>query len=441
MRNFAVVYVAGYPEGQTGIGVFATVEMQAIAEGVSPLDFEPFPQTGMGDVEAIELYPTLTDGSVQVGTSTGPISVDLQVTSVTGPTDIINVAGYSVPSGTVTEDGFTIDAQTAMGALVHYCQANSIDIEITDPWGMGAFVNQIGTDAADLGNWSYAHNQIVPMVGADQQAVTNGDSVHWFNYSLNYYVFALEADKATIGAGEDITFTVTWTGDTGVPAPVDGAEVFVSDTMGAWQPDPGTSYGFTNPSGTLTLTWNQIGTFYPYAEDGARSSISQFPTPEFTCDVGTTGIGDTILHGETVSQLEMTVPDDVLSGWLLLVDTQNQTPGSLNVKSNAAWQCTVEDSDTNSTGLMTQYDSVTPAYGTLSLGDPIHVIGDSNDVTLTTGSPVLIADGIPGDQQAGNAGEDVSITFQQYVEYDDPVLLTPYDAYRIVVTFTASITI
>ena len=426
--------------GATGTGIFATIEMQALTgvSGTSSLEFAPDPQTGLGDIDANELSPALTNGSVQVGESTGPVSVSLQVTGNAG--DIIGTTTYTVPDETVTEDGFTINAQTAMGMLVYYCQANSIDIELIDG-GYGVFVNQIGTDTADAGNWSYALEGAVPMTGAADQAVANGETVHWFNYNLGYYNFALSVDPATIGLNQDVTFTVTYTDGTGAASGVTGAEVFVSDTLGSFGPETGTSYGTTDTSGELTIAWSELGTFYPYATYGSLTSQYQYPTPEFTCSSSTAGGDDTVLHGETVAQLEVTVPDDILSGWLLEVDQYNEIDGVLIVKSNAPWEVTVEDSQedgANSIGLMSQYDIDTPAYGVLSLGDALHILGDGNDVDLLAGVPVKIADGVPADQEQGNAGETIDIVFQQYVEYDDPILVAPYDTYRIVITFTAS---
>lgn len=442
VRNFAVVYLGGYPQGQTGTGVFARVQLQAVANGVSALTFAPFPQTGMGDIDANELWPTLHNGSVQVGPTGGPVTVDLRVTGIAG--DIVNVTGYAVPEGEVTEDGITIDAQTAMGALVHYCQANSVPVGVMDG-GWGAYVVQIGTDPNDENSWSYALNGSVPMVGAADQPVTTGDAIHWFNYALGYYSFELAVNPTSLDLNDPVTFTVTWTDGAGVTSPVEGAEVFVSDTMGAWGPEPGTSYGYTNSSGQLTVVWSQLGTFYPYAEHSTYGSTRyQWPTPQFTCSSTMAASGDTILQGEIVPQLELTVPEDILTGWLLHVGQQNEATGTINVKSNAPWQCTVADSredGSGSLGRMTQYDVDASTYGSLSLGDPLHVIGDGNDVTLTAGPPVIIAEGVPADQLPGNGGETVPLIFRQYVEYDDPVLEAPYDVYRIVITFTASQTI
>jgi len=439
--NDGAIAVIGGSGGASGVGPAFVIQMVARTHvsGTSPLHLY---NVILSDNYAHALpLDSITDGSVQVG-SGGPVTVDLRVTGNAG--DILNVSGYTVPEGQVTEDGITVDTQTVMGALVHYCQANSIPVEITDA-GWGAYVAQIGTDPADENSWSYALNERVPMVGAADQPITSGDRIHWFNYALEYYSFRLAVAPATLDLNDPVTFTVTWTDGSGVTSPVGNAEVFVSDTMGAWGPEPGQSYGYTNSSGQLTLVWSQLGTFYPYAEHSVYGSTQyQWPTPQFTCSSTTAGSGQTILHGQTVPQLELTVPADVLTGWLLEVGRQNQTSGVLNVKSNAPWQCTAADSredGSGSLGRMTQYDIDATAYGTLSLGDPLHILADGNDVTLTAGTPVILAEGVPAGQLPGNAGENVPVIFRQYVEYDDPVIEPPYDVYRIVITFTASQTI
>ncbi len=217
---------------------------------------------------------------IEVGTPPQPISVDLRATGGDSA-DIIDVAGYSVSEGDVTEDGITVDKQTAMGVLICYCQEYGIEILITESWG--AYVVQIGVDPANENMWMYAYNESVPMVGADAQPVGDGDSVHWFNYLLGYYQMLLSVDKTEILPGDDITATVTWTDGYGTVSPVENAGVFVSDTWGGWEPAPGTLVDYTDGYGELTFTWNDAGHFWPYAEIDTRTSIHQYPAPEFYC--------------------------------------------------------------------------------------------------------------------------------------------------------------
>jgi hypothetical protein len=129
----------------------------------------------------------------------------------------------------------------------------------------------------------YAYNERTTITGAADQPVSDGDSVHFYNYALGYYQLSTGIDDTSIAPGDNITFTVTWTDGNGTTSTVENADVLISDTMGSFQPEPGTSYGLTNSSGQLTLTWNDEGTFYPYAGIDDRTSISQFPTPSFTC--------------------------------------------------------------------------------------------------------------------------------------------------------------
>ncbi len=135
------------------------------------------------------------------------VSIDLLVTG-NGPNEIVNIAGYSVPYGEVTEDGVTVDKQTAMGALICYCQDNGIDITVTEGT-LGAYVQQIGDNPDDENGWVYTLNEEVLMVGAAAQVVEDGDSVHWFNYTLGYYQLLLDLDKTVVFQGDDITATVT----------------------------------------------------------------------------------------------------------------------------------------------------------------------------------------------------------------------------------------
>lgn len=289
---------------------------------------------------------TESDETNNTGTaSTAAISVDLRVTGIDG--DIINVADYEVPVGTVLEDTFTIDTQTAMGALVHYCQANSIEVDILEWTGFGYYIYQIGTDGDDENSWMYAVDGVGPWVSAADYGLAGGEFVHFYNYALGFY--------------------------------------------------------------------------------------------------NTSGSGDTIVHGLGVAELEITVPDNILTGWDLFVGEDNETGGTLNIKSNADWEVTVQDTSDYSdpgdpdTGYMTQYDIEGTAYGTTSLENGFHVVGDNN-VNIADGLGI-VADSSSHPQGDGNTGAAVTITFQQYVEYDDPVPTGNFDVYRIVVTFTAYQTI
>ena len=231
------------------------------------------------DAERLEGGNTLitdmaVDRVIEVGAPA--VLVDLRTTGVAG--DLFDVIGYSVPGGTITEDGITVDTQTAMGALICYCQENTINIEVTEG-GWGPYVVQIGDSTADENCWMYAVNEVTPGVGADQYPLVSDDSVHWFNYTLGYYQLLMAVDKTSIIPGEDITFSVTWTDGNGTTTDVENAEVLVSAILY----DPGVSQGFTNSGGDLTVTWNDEGTYYPYAEIDTRSSMYQWPTPEFTC--------------------------------------------------------------------------------------------------------------------------------------------------------------
>ena len=207
------------------------------------------------------------------------IVVDIRADGIAG--NIFNVADYMICPGTVTEDEITIDNETAMGALVIYCQNNGINIHITTgTWG--EYVVQIGNDPADDNSWSYAVNEEVPLVGGAQKVIVDGDRVHWYNYNLQYYKVLTALNKTAIYVGENLTATVTWKDITGIHL-LNGASVYVG-AMGDWGPETGTLVGTTGVDGTCTFPWSTVGTWGVYAVDPVHGSgQSNWPYVTFTC--------------------------------------------------------------------------------------------------------------------------------------------------------------
>jgi hypothetical protein len=210
------------------------------------------------------------------------ITVDLRATGASG--DIFSVSNYAVPTGTVTEDGITINNHTAMGALVYYCQQHSIDITVQNG-SYGLYVYQIGSNTSDQDSWMYYLNGASPMTGADQQAIANGDSLHWVNYTLGYYSLSLSLDKSNIQAGDNLTATASYTNGDGQTVPASAANVYVSNAVDSYGNPvaPGMLVGQTESNGQLTFTWNQAGTFYPYASWNSKDTVYQYPAVSFTC--------------------------------------------------------------------------------------------------------------------------------------------------------------
>ncbi len=113
-----------------------------------------------------------------------PITIDLQATGLDG--DLFSKSAIEIPVGEVTQDGFTLDNHTAMGALVYYCQENGVAVQITDSdWGW--YVYQIGTDPDNENGWMYYVNGESPGVGASEYALTDGDSLRFGHWSLGLY--------------------------------------------------------------------------------------------------------------------------------------------------------------------------------------------------------------------------------------------------------------
>ena len=214
----------------------------------------------------------------------GPINVDIRADNIAG--NIFDVSSYSVNPGMITEDGITINNQTAMGAMVVYCQENGINVNITMGY-YGEWLIQIGNNASDEYNWCYAVDEVVPGVGGAQYTLSDGEFVHWFNYMLNYYTVLTTLDKTSIYPGDDITATVTWRNTTGAYL-LSGASVNVSDT--AYM--PGTSVGTTGADGNVTFEWSTPGTWYVYAEHPTYGSgIYNYPPVSFTCTATTFDTG------------------------------------------------------------------------------------------------------------------------------------------------------
>jgi hypothetical protein len=207
------------------------------------------------------------------------IIVDIRADGIAS--NIFNVADYMICPGTVTEDGITIDNETAMGAVVAYCQDNGINVNITMA-GLGVYLLLIGNDPADYNNWMYAVNGVAPPVGGAQKVIVDGDRVHWYNYNLQYYSVLTAIDKTAIYVGETLTATVTWKNITGIHL-LNGASVHVG-VMGPWGPDPGPSVGITGVVGTCTFSWSEVGTWGVYAVDPVHGSgIYNYPPVSFTC--------------------------------------------------------------------------------------------------------------------------------------------------------------
>ncbi|MCW7074436.1 MAG: hypothetical protein OCU24_01105 [Candidatus Methanospirare jalkutatii] len=212
-----------------------------------------------------------------------PINIFLRADSITG--NIFNVS-YTVNPGTVTEDGVTINNQTAMGAIVAYCQDNGINVDITSTWGW-AYLLQIGNNESDYNYWCYAVDEVVPGVGGAQYSLSGGEFVHWYNCGLNYYTVLTTLNTSMIIAGGYLNATVTWKNLSG-KYPLQGADVYVSSAAYT----PGTKVGTTGSDGNVTFQWSIPGVWYVYAVDPVHGSgIYNYPPVSFTCEATTFDTG------------------------------------------------------------------------------------------------------------------------------------------------------
>lgn len=456
VEDIVVVCTGGYPAGATGIGVYATIELEALANGLSPLELGP--DSNFADIDANELNPTLNDGEVQVGEPAVLVNVDLEVDGLNG--EIINVTDYGVPAGTVTEDGFTMNAQTVMGALVTYiydsAESGIADpdayITLTDPWGTGsAYVFHLGTTTDDDDSWSYALNESVPMVGAADQAIAEGDVIHWFNYGLGYYNLVLTPSVSYVECGDPITFTVVYTDGTGATDPAVGAEVFISTVMGTYGPETGTSYGYTNASGQLTIDpWDTGGTtFYPYAEYLTDTTQWAYPSVEFesNCPLTEPSDGTIFVHKNLLAEITITITTDDVNGDLSVGgNCMGEAEGAFfNVKTNGKYSVTATGENG---GYMAEWNSTDGYVLPLrTLISPLYVYqtddcqvaweGTALGGSLTTPQILVTDDDCEG--QEGGAGEDYPVLFRQQVDMGDDVLPAGSE-YAMTVTFTAMYT-
>ncbi len=256
-------------------------------------------------------------------TSAEALYIDLRATGLAG--DIFNESEYEVHAGevdiTINGEEHALDRHTAMGALVHYCLEKEIDFEITDDLSRGLFVNQIGDDEDDKGNWMYYVSASSPWLGAAEYELDDGDLLHFANFYLNLYSLVLSLDRDTIEVGESVTVTVEYTDGSGNTGKIEGADVFISDETDDWGSPVAveTSIGQTDADGKYSITLNEEGTFYPYAEWEGKSTLFQWPVA--SVDVGkktvelTPSDSDWVKNGYTVLDALLKFQQDDGSFW------------------------------------------------------------------------------------------------------------------------------
>jgi hypothetical protein len=133
----------------------------------------------------------------------------------------------------------------------------------------------------------------------------------------------------------------------------------------------------------------------------------------------------------STAAIEITAPADI-TGWVLTPSGGQpvQRTGTLTVDvtpDSKSWEVTATDEDGVTNGKMTEWTG--SAYGSTQLYTSMDVQGPGATVTLPNSGETSIASGT-GD------GSGITITFKQIVLWSD----TPNTTYRIIVTFTASIT-
>jgi len=280
---------AEFPD-QSGDVLLATFDLEAVAPGTSPLNIE-FGK--MVHTNSTEFTAETINGTFTCTGAPQSINVDLRADGIGG--NILDATSYTVNPGTVTEDGVTIDNQTAMGAVIVYCQDNGISVDITnESWG--EYLIQIGSDPSDENCWMYAVDAVVPSVGGAQYSLSGEEKVHWFNYNLNYYTVLTELDTTYVEISDYVTATVTWKNMTGT-YPLSGATMYETDTAYV----AGTSIGTTDIDGNCTFQADETGRWYVYADDPTHGS-GIFNLAYYDCG------------GDVDVLVEVVAPDDCVDG-------------------------------------------------------------------------------------------------------------------------------
>ena len=267
-----------WPGGATfsGDNLLANITLHCINDTNDCTSFLNFSNVGIGNETGSPIITTTHNGTIDCTGAAGQINVDIRADGIN--VIIFNAPNYPVYPGTVTEDGITINNQTAMGAMVVYCQENGINVNITTGY-WGEYVIQIGDNASDYNSWMYAVDDVKPGVGGAAYSLSGGEKVHWYNADYHYYEVYTTLDKTSIYLGDNITATVTWKNTTGT-YPLNGATVY--ETATAYT--PGSSVGTTGLDGNCTFEADETGRWYVYAEHSTYGSgIYNYPAPYYDC--------------------------------------------------------------------------------------------------------------------------------------------------------------
>lgn len=148
--------------------------------------------------------------------------------------------------------------------------------------------------------------------------------------------------------------------------------------------------------------------------------------------------GSATVWDEEPDFIRITAPADI-EGWTLAPGVVNIRSGTLNVDASGAWIATVKDTDPLTSGRLTKYAEGTGTYDIgVQLNSPLVISASSdggNEVTLSTGDQEIISG-----SATPEGGRDVRIDFKQLVGWND-MGLESGSSYRLVVTFTGSLTV
>jgi hypothetical protein len=136
--------------------------------------------------------------------------------------------------------------------------------------------------------------------------------------------------------------------------------------------------------------------------------------------------------------LRITAPVDI-DGWILAPGVVNVRSGTLNVDATGPWTVRVKDADPLTSGRLTKYDDGTGTYDIgVKLQNPLVISalsGGGGEVAVSAGYQEIVSGAATPE-----GGRDVRIDFKQPVAWNDLGLESGL-SYRLVVTFTGSLTV
>lgn len=333
-----------------------------------------------------------------------------------GTTAINNTAGTIGTPGWAIMGGNTSSGATGSGTLctISFTAKTGIDdlASITPTYAKLADVTSIRIPGTTYEGGTVAiGNVAMPDLAVSALSATKVDDT---TYTITYTI----TNQGNAAAAASTTSIVI---DAGTPITVacPGLAASASDTVTTG------NQTLTSGSDTIVVTADSAGVVSESVESNNSRTIVYATAGD---------AGDTVINGNIAAKLVLTAPP-AIDPWNL-IQGPNSVSGPANVKCNSDWQLQVHDQNATA-GHMTKWMLSSGYDLSTKLTDALNVSCQSSKVLSAT--PQTIATGTPAGQSL-DSGQDLTVGFDQYVYYADPVLTGGY-SYHIVITITASVTI